>query len=101
MSIMKVSDIPTFARWTEIGVTENDNALNGYIKDLTDMISELVVIEDDFAPSGCGESSDEYITINKSCRLMALLLSDLKSIRREVQTIRLMNKGLDRKGGAA
>lgn len=101
MSTLKISDIPTLARWTEVGVNENDNALNGYINSLKDRISELVLIEDDFAPCGARESSMEYTALNKSCRLLANLLSDLKNIRSEVKAARLINgTGLKvKKGG--
>jgi hypothetical protein len=92
MSTLKISDIPTLARWTEVGVTEDDNSLNGYINSLKDTISELVLIEDDNAPFGDRAPSREYTIINKSCRLLANLLSDLKSIRREVHTARLINE---------
>lgn len=90
MSTLKISDIPTLARWTEVGVNENDNALSSYINSLKDRISELVLIEDDFAPFGNHEPSTEYVALNKSCRLLANLLSDLKNIRSEVKAARLI-----------
>ena len=101
MNPLKISDIPTLDRWTEVGMNENDNALNGYINSLKDRISELVLIEDDFAPCGARESSMEYTALNKSCRLLANLLSDLKNIRSEVKAARLINgTGLKvKKGG--
>ncbi len=79
---------PTLARWIEIGVTEDDNALNGYIKALKDHISELVLVEDEYAPRKGEEPSEQYIAINQTCRSMALLLSDLKDIRAEVHKAR-------------
>jgi len=91
MNTLKISDIPTLARWTEVGVNENDNALSGYINSLKDSISELVWLEDNNAPFGNHEPSAEYVALNKSCRLMANLLSDLKNIRREVKAARLIN----------
>lgn len=91
MSTLKISDIPTLARWTEVGVNENDNALSGYINSLKDRISELVWLEDNNAPCGDKEPSREYVALNKSCRLLANLLSDLKSIRSEVKAARLIN----------
>ena len=101
MNTLKISDIPTLARWTEVGVNENDNALNGYINSLKDSISELVWLEDNNAPYGNHEPSKEYVTLNKSCRLLACLLSDLKNIRSEVKAARLINgTGLKvKKGG--
>ncbi len=101
MNTLKISDIPTLDRWTEVGVTEDDNALNGYINSLKDRISELVLLEDDNAPSGDHEPSREYVALNKSCRLLACLLSDLKNIRSEVKAARLINgTGLKvKKGG--
>lgn len=103
MSTLKISDIPTLARWTEVGVNENDNALNGYINSLKDRIRELVLLEDDNAPCGNHEPSPEYVALNKSCRLLANLLSDLKNIRSEVKAARLINgTGLKvTKGGEA
>ncbi len=74
MNTLKISDIPTLDRWTEVGVTEDDNALNGYINSLKDRISELVLLEDDNAPSGDHEPSREYVALNKSCRLLAAAL---------------------------
>ena len=91
MNTLKISDIPTLSRWTEVGVTENDNALNCYINSLKDRISELVLLEDDNAPIGSQEPSMEYVALNKSCRLLANLLSDLKNIRSEVKAARLIN----------
>ena len=101
MNTLKISDIPTFDRWTEVGMNENDNALNGYINSLKDSISELVLLEDDNAPFGDSEPSAEYVALNKSCRLLANLLSDLKNIRSEVKAARLINDtGLKvKKGG--
>lgn len=101
MNTLKISDIPTLARWTEVGVNENDNALNGYINSLKDSISELVWLEDNNAPFGNQEPSAEYVALNKSCRLLANLLSDLKNIRSEVKAARLINgTGLKvKKGG--
>ena len=101
MNTLKISDIPTLDRWTEVGMNENDNALNGYINSLKDRISELVLLEDDNAPFGDSEPSKEYVTLNKSCRLLACLLSDLKNIRSEVKAARLVNgTGLKvKKGG--
>ena len=98
---LKIEDIPTLARWTEVGVSEDDNSLNGYIKDLQTRISELVKIEDDFAPLPGDEQSEEYTIINQSCRLMALLCSELKSIRSEIKAAKLISDaGLKpRKGG--
>ena len=102
MNTLKISDIPTLARWTEVGVSEDDNSLNGYINSLKDTISELVLIEDNNTPFGDREPSQEYIIINKSCRLLANMLSDLKNIRSEVKAARLINgTGLKvTKGGA-
>lgn len=91
MSAIKISDLPTLARWTEIGVAEDDNTLHGFINDLRDNISSLVLLEDDYAPARGEEPSREYQIINQSCRTMALLLADLKAIRREVHTARLLN----------
>lgn len=91
MSTLKISDIPTFDRWTEVGVDETDNALNGYINSLKDSISELVLLQDDYAPRGDKEPSQGYTALNKSCRLLANLLSDLKNIRSEVKAARLIN----------
>ena len=102
MRALTISDIPTFARWIEVGVKEDDNLLNGYINLLKDIISELVLLEDDYAPCGNdGEPSQEYVTVNKSCRLLACMLSDLKNIRNEVKVSRLINgTGLKvKKGG--
>lgn len=101
MSTLKISDIPTLARWTEAGVNENDNALNGYINSLKDSISGLVWLEDNNAPFGDHEPSTEYVALNKSCRLLANLLFDLKNIRSEVKAARLINgTGLKvKKGG--
>ena len=91
MNTLKINDIPTFDRWTEVGVDENDNTLNGYINSLKDSISELVWLEDNNAPWGNHDPSPEYVALNKSCRLLANLLSDLKNIRSEVKAARLIN----------
>lgn len=103
MSTLKIIDIPTLARWTEVGVNENDNALNGYINSLKDSISELVWLEDNNAPCGNHEPSPEYVALNKSCRLLANLLSDLKNIRSEMKAALLISEaGLKpKKGGEA
>lgn len=103
MNTLNISDIPTLARWTEVGVNENDNALNGYIDSLKDRISELVLLQDDYAPCGDKEPPQGYIALNKSCRLLANLLSDMKHIRSEVKAARLINgTGLKvTKGGEA
>ena len=79
---------PTLARWIEIGVDEDDNALNGHIRELKERISELVAVEDEYAPRPGEEPSEQYTAINQSCRSMALLLSDLKAIRAEVYRAR-------------
>ncbi len=79
---------PTLARWIEIGVDEDDNALNGYIHGLKDRISELTLVEDEYAPRPGEEASEQYLAINQSCRHMALLLSDLKAIRAEIHRAR-------------
>ena len=91
MNTLKLSDIPTLDLWTEVGVNEDDNALNDYINSLKDRISELVLLEDNNAPCGDYEPSKEYVALNKSCRLLACLLSDLKNIRSEVKAARLIN----------
>lgn len=100
---LRIEDIPTLARWTEVGVTEDDNSLNGYIKGLQSQISELVTVEDYFASPQGEDQSNEYTIINKSCRLMALLCSELKSIRSEIKAAKLISDaGLKPgKGGAA
>lgn len=91
MKKISIDDVPTLARWTEVGVDENDNALNGHINTLRECISDLVAVEDDLAPTCGREPSEGYKAVNHSCRLMALILSDLKAIRREVHTARLLN----------
>ncbi len=88
---MRIEDIPTLARWTEVGVSEDDNSLNGYINSLKDLISEMVLLEDDYAPRGNSDPPHGYVTINKGCRLLACMLSDLKNIRSEVKAARLIN----------
>ena len=102
MSTLKISDIPTLARWTEVGVTENDNSLNRYIDSLKDTIGELVWLEDNNTPLKGEEPSREYTIINKSCRLLANMLSDIKAIRREVRTAKLLYEaGIETKKGGA
>lgn len=91
MNTLKISDIPTLARWTEVGMTEDDNSLNVYIKELQVRISELVTVEDNFAPLPGEGQSKEYTIINKSCRLMASLCSELKSMRSEIKAAKLIS----------
>jgi hypothetical protein len=101
MSTLKISDIPTFAEWISESTTPDDNMLNDYINGLQENISGLVAIEDFLSPCKGEEPSEDYTNINMCCRQLALLVSDLKAIRREVHTAGLLNEtGLKpRKGG--
>lgn len=88
MSSTQISDIPTLARWTEAGVDENDNDLNGHINTLQRDIAEMTYVEATLAPWGDEKPTKEYMAVNSCCRSMALLLSDLKDIRKEVMAAR-------------
>lgn len=88
MSGAQISDIPTLARWTEVGVDENDNALNGHINTLQRDIAEMTYVEATLAPWGDEKPTKEYTAVNSCCRSMALLLSDLQDIRKEVMAAR-------------
>lgn len=101
MKTLKVSDIPTFAGWVAESTTPDDNLLNGYINDLQDDISGLVMIEDYFSPNPGDEPSEEYTALNTCARRVAHLVSDLKAIRREVRAARLLSEAglVAKKGG--
>lgn len=89
---IRIDDIPTLAKWIESGLTPDDNTLNAHINELQSCIGDLVVFEDDYAPAQGNPPGEKYTTLNRMARSMALLLHDLKSIRREVHTARLLNE---------
>lgn len=92
MRPIAIDDIDTLSRWLEVSDRPNDNAISGYIRELEGAIGDLVVFEDDHAPSYGAEPSEEYVTLNRITRMLALLRNDMKAIRREVSTARLLNE---------
>lgn len=92
MTKLKIADVPTFLNWIENGTSLDDNSLCDYINSLQNGIIDLVVIQEDFAPGKGEDPSESYTAINTCVRTMGLILKDLKSIRREVKTAKLLKE---------
>lgn len=92
-STLKVSDIPTFDKWIEKTKMTNDNMISAHINELQSRIGELVCLEDELAPIKGELPSEQYTVVNAACRTMALILSDMKTIRCEAKAAYLCQEG--------
>ncbi len=89
---IKLSDVPTFRSWIEEGNSLEECPISDYIKYLQNGITDLVVIEDAFAPARGEDPSEDYTAIHNCVRSMGYILHGLKAIRREVKTAMLLNE---------
>lgn len=96
MSTLKISDIPTLENWLGDG-EDSDNLAKALVEDLKDCIGDLQLLTFNFA-----SDSEELEILNRSCRLVARVVRDIKNINSEAKAAEIISAaGLKtRKGGA-
>ena len=94
---LRVEDIPTLENWLGDG-EDSDNLAKALVEDLKDCIGDLQLLTFNFA-----SDSEEFEILNRSCRLVARVVRDIKNINSEAKAAEIISAaGLKtRKGGAA
>ena len=87
MNNLKISDIPTLAKWTEESPLPNDSLIDAFINDLSEGVCELAWVSATH-PHISDDSPREDKIIVSATQRMALILGDLKKIRDEVEARR-------------
>lgn len=93
---LRVEDIPTLENWLGDG-EDSDNLAKALVEDLKDCIGDLQLLTFNFA-----SDSEELEILNRSCRLVARVVRDIKNINSEAKAAEIISAaGLKtRKGGA-
>lgn len=93
---LRIEDIPTLENWLGDG-EDDDNLAKALVEDLKDCIGDLQLLTFNFA-----SDSEELEILNRSCRLVARVVRDIKNINSEAKAAEIISAaGLKtRKGGA-
>ena len=93
---LRIEDIPTLENWLGDG-EDGDNLAKALVEDLKDCIGDLQLLTFNFA-----SDSEELEILNRSCRLVARVVRDIKNINSEAKAAEIISAaGLKtRKGGA-
>lgn len=93
---LRIEDIPTLENWLGDG-EDSDNLAKALVEDLKDCIGDLQLLTFNFA-----SDSEELEILNRSCRLVARVVRDIKNINSEAKAAEIISAaGLKtRKGGA-
>lgn len=91
MCTMKIENLPTFSRWIEEGVDDNDNPLGGYIQSFQEYLPDLVLVTDDAGPRDYRAADPGYESLVGLCLSISSLIQDLKNIQKEVISCRQQN----------
>lgn len=93
---LRIEDLPTLENWLGDG-EDSDNLAKALVEDLKDCIGDLQLLTFNFA-----SDSEELEILNRSCRLVARVVRDIKNINCEAKAAAIISAaGLKTKKGCA